>query len=81
MARYLTPAEAAKELRISTATITRCKKAGAPVHYVGTCGRFYQIIPEEFREWMNSQGDESARKNAPKLTVLELRAKRKALCG
>ena len=78
---YLTPAEAAKVLRISTATITRCKKLGAPVHYVGTCGRFYRINPREFMEWMNAQGESDRREQARKLSVLELKAKRHALCG
>lgn len=81
MARYMTPAEASEELGISRATITRCKQLGAPVHYVGTCGRFYRIDADEFSEWMNTQGQESAEAKRPNLTVLELRAKRKALCG
>lgn len=81
MARYLKPAEAAKELGISTATITRCKELGAPVHYVGTCGRFYQIMPEEFREWMNNRGQEVKEQKTPNLTVLQLRQRRHAICG
>ena len=77
----LPPAEAAKARRISTATIPRCKKMGAPVHYVGTCGRFYRINPREFMEWMNAQGEHDKREQARKLSVLELKAKRHALCG
>ncbi len=81
MSKYMKPEQAAEELGISRSTITRCKKLGAPVHYVGTCGRLYQIDPEEFSEWMNAQGQKDAIVKASKLTVLELRAKRKALCG
>ena len=81
MNSYMTPAEAAKVLRISTATITRCKKMGAPVHYVGTCGRFYRINPREFMDWMNAQGESDRKAQARKLSVLELKAKCHALCG
>ena len=35
----LTPAEAAKVMRMSTASITRNKQAGAPVHPISTKGR------------------------------------------
>ena len=81
MARYMTPVEASEELGISRATITRCKKLGAPVHYVGTCGRFYRIDPDEFSTWMNAQGETNAREQTRKLSVLELRARRHAMCG
>ena len=82
MTRLLTPTEAAEELRISKSTITRCKKLGAPVHYVGTCGRFYQIDPDEFRVWMQAQGEEDPRVKAQKMSVLELKARRHAMmCG
>ena len=57
------------------------EKMGAPVHYVGTCGRFYRINPREFMEWMNAQGESDRREQARKLSVLELKAKRHALCG
>lgn len=79
--KLLTPEEASQELRISRSTITRCKKLGAPVHYVGTCGRHYQINPEEFREWMQAQGEVDTHEQARKLSVLELRAKRHAMYG
>lgn len=79
--KLLTPEEAAEELRISRSTITRCKKLGAPVHFVGTCGRLYLIDPEEFREWMQAQGEEDPRIQARKLSVLELKAKRHAMCS
>ena len=77
----LKPAEAAEVMGISTATITRCKQKGAPVHYVGTCGRFYRIDPREFMEWMNTQGKQEQERKPLRLSVLELRAKRHELCG
>ena len=81
--RYLTPAEAAEELGISRATITRCKQMGAPVRYVGTCGRLYRIDPEELAEWMNERGakENQAPERTKKATVLELRARRHAMFG
>ena len=81
MTRYLTPAEAAEVLGISRGTITRCKQKGAPVHYVGTCGRLYRIDPDEFAAWMNAQGEKSEEEKVRKLTTLELRARRHAICG
>ncbi len=81
MKDLLKPAEAAEVLGISTATITRCKKMGAPVHYVGTCGRFYRIDPAEFMDWMNAQGGKNHQEQARKLSLLELKAKRHALVG
>ena len=77
----LTPAEAAEVLRISTATITRCKQKGAPVHYIGACGKRYLINPAEFAEWMDAQGQEDATQRARSLSVVELREKRHALVG
>ena len=77
----LKPAEAAEVMGISAATITRCKQKGAPVHYVGTCGRFYRIDPREFMEWMNTQGEQEQERKPLRLSVLELRAKRHELCG
>lgn len=52
------PKEAAKALGISTATITRCKNNGAPVHPWGSTGRRYRICIPEFVEWMERQGKE-----------------------
>jgi hypothetical protein len=75
------PAAAAVAMGISTATITRCKKMGAPVHYVGTCGKLYRIDPREFMEWMNRQGEKDPRERERKLTVLELAAKRHKMVG
>ena len=81
MSRYLTPERAAEEMGISRATISRCKKMGAPVHYVGTCGRLYRINVEEFSAWMDSQGKQEGIKRKESPNVLELRAKRHAMCG
>lgn len=55
---YLAPKEAAEQLGISVATITRCVKNGAPVHRWGSTGRRYRIDPDEFRRWMERQGQE-----------------------
>ena len=75
------PKAAAEEMGISTATITRCKQRGAPVHYVGTCGKYYLIDVAEFMAWMNSQGEqEQNRANTLPPSVLELRARRHRLC-
>lgn len=52
----LEPKEAARVLGISTATITRCRKRGAPVHPWGSTGRNYRISIPEFVEWMERQG-------------------------
>ena len=81
MARLKTPAEAAKELGISRATITRCKQMGAPVHYVGTCGRLYRIDPDELAAWMNAQGEKDKEEKERQMTLLELRARRHAMVG
>ena len=51
------PKEAAPILGLSVATITRCVKNGAPVHRWGSTGRRYRIDPDEFRRWMERQGD------------------------
>lgn len=81
MSRLKTPAEVAEILGISRATITRCKQMGAPVHYVGTCGRLYRVDPEELAVWMNAQGEKSHQEKARQLSVMELRARRHAICG
>lgn len=74
---YVRAAEAAKILGVSVATITRCKQAGAPVHYLGTCGRIYEIDPVAFGEWMHEQGMK-ANEQQPKrwASVADLRAAR-----
>ena len=79
--RYVTPEAAAEELGISRSTITRCKQMGAPVRYVGTCGRRYRIYPEELAEWMNERGQMEAQQKNTKLSVVELRARRHAMFG
>ena len=55
------PKEAAERLGISLATITRCVKRGAPVHRWGSTGRRYRLDVDEFRRWMERQGNPSAR--------------------
>ena len=52
------PKEAAERLGISLATITRCVKRGAPVHRWGSTGRRYRLDVDEFRRWMERQGQE-----------------------
>ena len=52
------PKDAAPILGLSVATITRCVKNGAPVHRWGSTGRRYRIDVEEFRRWMERQGQE-----------------------
>lgn len=81
MARYLLPEEAAVELGISRSTITRCKQMGAPVRYVGTCGRRYRIDPEAFGEWMQAQGEKDRTERVRQLTVTELRERRHRMVG
>ena len=81
MKRYLTPEEAAEELGISRSTISRCKQMGAPVQYLGTCGRIYRIDPDELREWMNEQGRKQQETKTKRVSVAELRAKRRAMFG
>ena len=55
---YLPPKDAAPILGVSVATITRCVKNGAPVHRWGSTGRRYRIDVDEFRHWMERQGQE-----------------------
>ena len=52
------PKDAAPLLGLSVATITRCVKNGAPVHRWGSTGRRYRIDVDEFRHWMERQGQE-----------------------
>ena len=56
--KLMAPKDAAPILRVSVATITRCVKNGAPVHRWGSTGRRYRIDPDEFRRWMERQGQE-----------------------
>ena len=58
---YLTPKDAAAEMGISVATITRCVKNGAPVHRWGSTGYRYRIDVQEFVRWMERQGAQAAR--------------------
>lgn len=74
-----TPANAAKEMGISVATITRCVKRGAPVHRWGSTGYRYRIDVAEFVRWMESQGQqERGRAYSPCSTAEELAERRRA---
>ena len=78
---YLTPAEAAEELGISRATITRCVQRGAPVHRWGSCGRLYRIVISEFVPWMEAQGTAEEDRKKRLMTVAQLRAARHRAVG
>lgn len=56
--KLMAPKDAALRLGLSVATITRCVKNGAPVHRWGSTGRRYRIDVDEFRRWMERQGQE-----------------------
>lgn len=56
MKNLMKPKDAAEQLGISVATITRCVQRGAPVHRWGSTGRRYRIDIDEFTRWMESQG-------------------------
>lgn len=71
---YLTPKEAAKELGISQATISNCKKAGAPVHYWGPGGRSYRIVLDEFIQWMDDRGKKAAEPTAVPDNLIDMNA-------
>lgn len=75
---YVKPKEAARILGVSPATITRCKQMGAPVRYLGTCGRLYLVDPDAMGDWMNEQGQkQSGREQRLRaVSVAELRAAR-----
>ena len=73
------PKDAAPILGLSVATITRCVKAGAPVHRWGSTGRRYRIDVDEFRRWMERQGPAAARPAlSPWDNVDELARRRRA---
>ena len=55
--KLMAPKDAAPILGVSVATITRCVKNGAPVHRWGSTGRRYRIDVDEFRRWMERQGN------------------------
>ncbi len=78
----LTPEEAAKVMKMSQATITRNKQAGAPVHPISTKGRKYLIDPEEFLALVKANQGEEGRKAADRVrSIYELKALRKSMCG
>ena len=74
---YLPPKDAAPILGLSVATITRCVKNGAPVHRWGSTGRRYRIDVDEFRRWMERQGQEEKPKPAAFFTDLDELARRR----
>lgn len=76
MSDYLTPEQAAEALGLSRTTITRCKQAGAPVHYFGPCGRTYRILISEWIDWMDAQGRKENEAPARRASVVELREAR-----
>ena len=73
---YLTPEETAKALKISRSSLTRCKQAGAPVHYFGPAGKKYRFKLAELIEWMDAQGQKDPAERKRQASVLELRAER-----
>lgn len=76
---YISPKSAAPILRMSVATITRCVKNGAPVHRWGSTGRRYRIDVDEFRRWMERQGQEKLiPRPVPFADVDELARRRRA---
>ena len=78
----LTPEEAEKVMKMSRATITRNKQAGAPVHPISTKGRKYLIDPEEFLAWVKANQGEEGQKAADRVrSIYELKALRKSMCG
>ena len=77
--KLMAPKDAAVRLGLSVATITRCVKAGAPVHRWGSTGRRYRIDVDEFQRWMERQGREEAPKQiSPWDNVDELARRRRA---
>ena len=80
MKEYLTPREAAAALGISASTVSRMKKAGAPIHHWGPPGtRMYRIVLSELIEWMEAQGEQTAEARTQTLSMEELRAARHRL--
>lgn len=78
--KLVSPKDAAAALEISLSTITRCVKNGAPVHRWGSTGHRYRIDVEEFRRWMEQQGQDHdpARKTIDWENVEELARMRRA---
>lgn len=77
--QLMAPKDAAAALGISVATITRCVKRGAPVHRWGSTGRRYRVDPDEFRRWMERQGQEQRpRQETDWSNVDELARRRRA---
>ena len=81
MEGYLTLDEAAKELGVSKATLSRLKKMGMPVQFLGTCGKRYLINPQVCMDFMQALGEKGREDKARKMSVMELRAKRHQMVG
>jgi len=81
MGKLLMPNEAAEELRISRATITRLKQMGMPVQFLGTCGRKYMVDPDVARDFMQELGEKDRQEKKKQLSVTELRARRHQMVG
>ncbi len=81
MSGYITPAEACEVLGVGIGTIRKAKAMGAPVKYIGTCGRRYLINPDDFAAWMDAQGKKDREERIRTASVVEMRARRHALCG
>lgn len=74
------PKEAAEQMGISVATVTRCVKRGAPVHRWGATGYRYKINVEEFVDWMEHQNaKETMEKPVNFSDVQAMAAKRRAM--
>ena len=70
----VTPAEAAKTLRMSRGAISKCVALGAPVHRWGPTGYRYRIDLEEFTAWMDAHGRECQSRAAGAGSPLPFRA-------
>ena len=81
MGNLMTPEAFGAKYGISRAVITRCKQAGAPVRYYGTCGRKYWVVEQEFLDWMDAQGRTDQQEKARKLNLIELREARHRSVG
>lgn len=82
--RWVEPKKAAEILGISTATITRARKQGAPTHPVSPSGRKYKVDVFELAEWFRQQEEnrkEKTETTPQRPTIYALRAARRAAIG
>lgn len=68
----LTPKEASVLLKMSRASITRCKNEGAPVYYWGCKGSRYRINISEFVAWMDARGKNKEIKQPKMIATLNV---------